>query len=171
MTILNRAQPRRIKVKGAVVRELRRHQGLSRQDVVERLDGMGASLNEQKLKRIEDTRRDSYPVESKVAGDLATLLGTKLAVITGKEPLPDKSSSRDFLPEFSLPLPREFHNALAEVCFVYGVSPATVIANAPNPAGYSILRGTFPEQEISAAGLLIAALPPTVVAIILFRAF
>lgn len=47
----------------------------------------------------------------------------------------------------------------------------TVIANAPNPAGYSILRGTFPEQEISAAGLLIAALPPTVVAIILFRAF
>jgi Na+/H+ antiporter NhaD/arsenite permease-like protein len=45
----------------------------------------------------------------------------------------------------------------------------TVIANAPNPAGYSILRSSFPDQEISAGGLFLAAFPPTVVAIILFR--
>jgi hypothetical protein len=41
----------------------------------------------------------------------------------------------------------------------------TVIANAPNPAGYSILKGHFPEGAIGAGGLLLAALPPTVVAI------
>ena len=41
----------------------------------------------------------------------------------------------------------------------------TVIANAPNPAGYSLLKETFRENSISAGGLLLAALPPTVVAI------
>ncbi len=40
----------------------------------------------------------------------------------------------------------------------------TVIANAPNPAGYAILRGDFPEQAIGAGRLLLAALPPTMVA-------
>jgi hypothetical protein len=40
----------------------------------------------------------------------------------------------------------------------------TVIANAPNPAGYAILKGEFPDQTIGAGGLLIAALPPTLVA-------
>lgn len=45
----------------------------------------------------------------------------------------------------------------------------TVIANAPNPAGFAILRGKFEEQTIHPLGLLIAALPPTLVAIIAFR--
>jgi Na+/H+ antiporter NhaD/arsenite permease-like protein len=45
----------------------------------------------------------------------------------------------------------------------------TVIANAPNPAGYSILRGNFEDGAISALYLLLAALPPTLVAIIAFR--
>ncbi|WP_165872539.1 putative Na+/H+ antiporter [Nitrosomonas sp. Nm84] len=45
----------------------------------------------------------------------------------------------------------------------------TVIANAPNPAGISILKGKFDEQSIHPLGLLIAALPPTLVAIIAFR--
>ena len=45
----------------------------------------------------------------------------------------------------------------------------TVIANAPNPAGFSILRGTFQDESINALGLLAAALPPTVVAIAAFR--
>ncbi len=44
----------------------------------------------------------------------------------------------------------------------------TVIANAPNPAGYSILKGSFPDQAIGAGGLLLAALPPTIVAIFCF---
>ena len=45
----------------------------------------------------------------------------------------------------------------------------TVIANAPNPAGYAILRGQFEDQAISPLGLFIAALPPTVTAILAFR--
>jgi hypothetical protein len=45
----------------------------------------------------------------------------------------------------------------------------TVIANAPNPAGYSILRGNFNDGAISPLGLLIAALPPTLVAILAFQ--
>jgi len=44
----------------------------------------------------------------------------------------------------------------------------TVIANAPNPAGFSILKGHFAEQSIHPVGLLIAALPPTVVAVLAF---
>ncbi len=46
----------------------------------------------------------------------------------------------------------------------------TVIANAPNPAGYSILKGSFEHEEISALGLLASALVPTLVAILAFRA-
>jgi hypothetical protein len=45
----------------------------------------------------------------------------------------------------------------------------TVIANAPNPAGFAILKHKFDEQSIHPLGLLIAALPPTLVAIIAFR--
>jgi hypothetical protein len=40
----------------------------------------------------------------------------------------------------------------------------TVIANAPNPAGYAILKGSFANNAIGASGLLLAALPPTLVA-------
>jgi hypothetical protein len=40
----------------------------------------------------------------------------------------------------------------------------TVIANAPNPAGYAILKGNFADSAIGAGGLLLAALPPTMVA-------
>jgi hypothetical protein len=45
----------------------------------------------------------------------------------------------------------------------------TVIANVPNPAGYSILRGNFRNGTISAGGLFLAALGPTLVAIAAFR--
>ena len=45
----------------------------------------------------------------------------------------------------------------------------TVIANAPNPAGYAILRGSFERATIGALGLLVAALPPTLVAVAAFR--
>jgi len=41
----------------------------------------------------------------------------------------------------------------------------TVIANAPNPAGFGILKGSFGVTGISPLGLLGAALPPTLVAI------
>lgn len=45
----------------------------------------------------------------------------------------------------------------------------TVIANAPNPAGVSILRGKFKDQTIAPLGLLLAALAPTLVALLAFR--
>lgn len=44
----------------------------------------------------------------------------------------------------------------------------TVIANAPNPAGLSLLRGQFPGGTVSALGLLGAALMPTGVAAVAF---
>jgi Na+/H+ antiporter NhaD/arsenite permease-like protein len=45
----------------------------------------------------------------------------------------------------------------------------TVIANAPNPAGFAILKERFDEQSINALGLFVAALPPTLVAVACFR--
>ncbi len=44
----------------------------------------------------------------------------------------------------------------------------TVIANAPNPAGFAILRREFEEGAISPLALFVAALPPTVVAALAF---
>jgi hypothetical protein len=40
----------------------------------------------------------------------------------------------------------------------------TVIANAPNPAGFSILKGTFPDGAISPLRLLLSAAIPTLIA-------
>ncbi|NCV15482.1 MAG: hypothetical protein EBV49_13445, partial [Betaproteobacteria bacterium] len=45
----------------------------------------------------------------------------------------------------------------------------TVIANAPNPAGFAILRRYFEDEAISAAGLFAAALLPTLVAAVAFK--
>ena len=45
----------------------------------------------------------------------------------------------------------------------------TVIANAPNPAGFAILKDHFEERSISALGLFAAALVPTLVAVMCFR--
>jgi Na+/H+ antiporter NhaD/arsenite permease-like protein len=45
----------------------------------------------------------------------------------------------------------------------------TIIANAPNPAGVSILRDRFNERAINPLGLLIAALPPTLIAMLAFQ--
>ena len=45
----------------------------------------------------------------------------------------------------------------------------TVIANAPNPAGYSILRASFDEGAISPLWLFIYAIPPTLIAIVCFK--
>jgi hypothetical protein len=45
----------------------------------------------------------------------------------------------------------------------------TVIANAPNPAGFAILKGSFAEGSISPLWLAVAASPPTLMAIVAFR--
>ena len=45
----------------------------------------------------------------------------------------------------------------------------TLIANAPNPAGAAILKGHFEDNTIAPLKLLLAALPPTLVAAAAFR--
>lgn len=45
----------------------------------------------------------------------------------------------------------------------------TVIANAPNPAGFAILRARFTDHSIQPMRLLLAALVPTAVAVVAFR--
>ncbi|MCA0175387.1 MAG: putative Na+/H+ antiporter [Proteobacteria bacterium] len=45
----------------------------------------------------------------------------------------------------------------------------TVVANAPNPAGISILRSRFPGETVNALSLLVAALVPTLIAAAAFR--
>ena len=45
----------------------------------------------------------------------------------------------------------------------------TVIANAPNPAGFTILKGCFEDGTINAAHLALAATPPTLVAVAAFQ--
>jgi predicted cation transporter len=62
----------------------------------------------------------------------------------------------------------EFQQALVAGAVTGG--GLTVIANAPNPAGFSILRERFADGAVHPAGLLLAALPPTLVTIIAFRA-
>ena len=45
----------------------------------------------------------------------------------------------------------------------------TVIANAPNPAGFAILRGQFDHGSVHPLGLFVAALPPTLIALFAYR--
>lgn len=45
----------------------------------------------------------------------------------------------------------------------------TVIANAPNPAGISILRRHFKDEAVNPLRLLMAAIPPTLVAMLAFQ--
>ncbi|THB63970.1 MAG: hypothetical protein D6B27_11165 [Gammaproteobacteria bacterium] len=45
----------------------------------------------------------------------------------------------------------------------------TVIANAPNPAGFGILKRSFGEEGISPIGLLLGAIPTTIVVIIFMQ--
>ena len=45
----------------------------------------------------------------------------------------------------------------------------TVIANAPNPAGYGILKESFPKKVISPLGLFIWALIPTMITMLCFE--
>ncbi|MDQ8022138.1 MAG: putative Na+/H+ antiporter [Moraxellaceae bacterium] len=47
----------------------------------------------------------------------------------------------------------------------------TVIANAPNPAGFALLKNYFDDAAISPLKLFLAALAPTAVAILFFLAF
>lgn len=64
-------------------------------------------------------------------------------------------------------LSTEFKTALVAGAVTGG--GLTLIANAPNPAGAAILKEKFADNAIHPLGLLVAALPPTFVAILAFR--
>ncbi|MBX3041929.1 MAG: hypothetical protein KF789_14580, partial [Bdellovibrionaceae bacterium] len=89
-------------------------------------------------------------------GDLALFVGASaLTAITDNAALTYLGSQVEGLSE------------TAKVALVAGALAGgglTVIANAPNPAGYSILQSRFPGKEINPLGLLLGALLPTVVA-------
>jgi hypothetical protein len=61
----------------------------------------------------------------------------------------------------------EFKHALVAGAVTGG--GLTIIANAPNPAGVSILKNHFKDESVHPLGLLAAALPPTLVAMLAFR--
>lgn len=89
-------------------------------------------------------------------GDLALFLGASaLTAITDNAALTYLGSQVEGLSE------------TAKVALVSGALAGgglTVIANAPNPAGYSILQSRFPGKEINPLQLLMGALLPTAVA-------
>jgi hypothetical protein len=61
----------------------------------------------------------------------------------------------------------EFKYALVSGAVVGG--GLTVIANAPNPAGFAILKDSFDEGSINPLWLFLGALPPTLIAVFCFR--
>jgi Na+/H+ antiporter NhaD/arsenite permease-like protein len=69
-----------------------------------------------------------------------------------------------FSPEGSI----EFLKKYAVVAGAVTGGGLTVIANAPNPAGNSILKGYFGEEGVSPLKLFLYALPPTILAAICF---
>jgi hypothetical protein len=85
---------------------------------------------------------------------------TLLTAITDNAALTYLGSQVDGLSE-------EFKRALVAGAVTGG--GLTVIANAPNPAGFAILRGKFEDEAIHPLGLLVAALPPTLTAVLAFR--
>jgi hypothetical protein len=94
-------------------------------------------------------------------GDLTLFLGaTGLTAITDNAALTYLGSLVEGLPESS----KYFLVAGA----VTG-GGLTVIANAPNPAGYGILKDSFGEKGISPLGLLAAGLFPTFISLLAFQ--
>ncbi|MDR2688960.1 MAG: putative Na+/H+ antiporter [Azoarcus sp.] len=101
------------------------------------------------------------PLLSDMSADTVYYGATMLTAITDNAAL-------TFLGSLVQDLSDEFKYALVTGAVTGG--GLTVIANAPNPAGVSILHGYFKGGAVNPLGLLIAALPPTLVAILAFRA-
>lgn len=102
------------------------------------------------------------PVLTRMDADTVYFGATALTAITDNAALTYLASLVDGLSE-------EFKQAVVAGAVTGG--GLTVIANAPNPAGLAILRRHFDEESVNPLGLLAAALPPTVAAIIAFRVF
>jgi predicted cation transporter len=100
------------------------------------------------------------PLLRGMSADTVYFGATVLTAITDNAALTYLGSQVDGLAE-------EFKRALVAGAVTGG--GLTVIANAPNPAGFAILRGKFEDHSIHPLGLLIAALPPTLTAVLAFR--
>jgi Na+/H+ antiporter NhaD/arsenite permease-like protein len=90
-----------------------------------------------------------------LTGDTLFFGATALTAITDNAALTYLGSLVDGVSE-------EFKYALVAGAVAGG--GLTVIANAPNPAGFAILKDSFEERAINPFGLFVAALPPTLVA-------
>ncbi|HVK33845.1 MAG TPA: putative Na+/H+ antiporter [Burkholderiaceae bacterium] len=100
------------------------------------------------------------PLLRSMNADTVYFGATALTAITDNAALTYLGSLVDGLSE-------EFKRALVAGAVTGG--GLTVIANAPNPAGFAILRGHFDDEAINPLGLLVAALPPTLTAVLAFR--
>lgn len=100
------------------------------------------------------------PVLMSMSADAVFLGATALTAVTDNAALTYLGSLVDGLSP-------EFKYALVAGAVTGG--GLTVIANAPNPAGMSILKGHFEDESVNAGGLFLAALGPTAVAAIAFR--
>ncbi len=100
------------------------------------------------------------PLLRSMDADTVYFGATALTAITDNAALTYLGSLVDGLSE-------EFKRALVAGAVTGG--GLTVIANAPNPAGFAILRGHFDDEAINPLGLLVAALPPTLTAVLAFR--
>jgi len=100
------------------------------------------------------------PLLSSMSADAVFWGATALTAITDNAALTYLGSLVDGLSD-------EFKYALVAGAVTGG--GLTVIANAPNPAGMSILRKYFADESVSAGGLFAAALLPTLVAAAAFR--
>ena len=74
------------------------------------------------------------------------------------------AARRAVLPQYLLP-----KRALTRLAGAVAGGGLTVIANAPNPAGFAILRRSFNDEAIHPWGLFTAALTPTLVAILFLK--
>jgi hypothetical protein len=101
------------------------------------------------------------PLLSSMSADAVFWGATALTAITDNAALTYLGSLVDGLSD-------EFKYALVAGAVTGG--GLTVIANAPNPAGMSILRNYFADESVSVGGLFAAALLPTLVAAAAFRA-
>ena len=99
------------------------------------------------------------PLLSGMTADQVFLGATALTAVTDNAAL-------TYLGSLVQGLSDEFKYALVAGAVTGG--GLTIIANAPNPAGVSILRKYFDHEAVSPLGLLLAALGPTLVAALAF---
>ncbi len=101
-----------------------------------------------------------HPVLMNMSSDAVFLGATFLTAVTDNAALTYLGSLVDGLSD-------NFKYALVAGAVTGG--GLTIIANAPNPAGIAILRKYFEDETVHPLGLLLSAIPPTIVAALAFK--